>query len=644
MRPPIVLTAASAVVVIAWGVATAQDNFFGRPVATFGTTTGSPAVEPAAQTSPTEIPGVKNYFGELFGRAASAAQPPTGLRTASGAADRSAKATQARFEASAEAANPFANAQIAADSPAAPEMAKATTEDQPLPTPVSEKSTEQLVPAPPADAAPATPEQTAAPAANLQNMALPTIDISNAQATTAKLGGMYVAGPAALGMRWERHGEVTVGREHECVLVVANTGASSAGDVTIEAFLPPELKLISADPAPTRSGDRLSWKIPALAAGSNHRIALKVIPAQQGDLQISAVIHHTEASATMLAVRQPQLLVKVTGPREVPIGETVAQEITVSNPGTGTSEDVSVEITLPAGLEHAKGKTLVMPVGSLAAGQSQVIRVALYATGGGPQPIHVRATGGPDLVHEASISVMVAAPTLAIETEGPSLRYVGREAVYQIRVTNTGGAVANNVRIVHALPTGFRFIRADKGGTYEPGTSEVIWYLGRLESGHSAVFSTELMAAALGDHAHKITATSEGGATAETTVATTVDGTASLVVDVIDLDDPIEVGSETAYEIRVRNEGTKSAMNVEIGCIVPEGVTALSARGPTVHQGNTSQLTFAPIRELAPGKTALYRVIVKGTGAGKHRFQVRLSSESIDEPLVHEELTHFYAD
>src|SRR5690606_2403477 len=128
----------------------------------------------------------------------------------------------------------------------------------------------------------------------------------------------------------------------------------------------------------------------------------------------------------------------------------------------------------------------------------------------------------------------------------------------------------NNVRVVHSIPAGFQLIRADKGGTFEPATSEVVWYVGRLEPGQNADFALELKAISLGEFEHRVSATSEGGAGAETTMATTVDGTASLVVEVLDLDDPVEVGSETAYEVRVRNEGTKSASNVAIECHVPE--------------------------------------------------------------------------
>jgi uncharacterized repeat protein (TIGR01451 family) len=285
-----------------------------------------------------------------------------------------------------------------------------------------------------------------------------------------------------------------------------------------------------------------------------------------------------------------------------------------------------------------------MPIGSLSAGQSQVIRLALFATQGGTQSIQVQASAGQSLRHDAASDVIVSAPTLQVVAEGPSLRYVGRDAVYRIRVINDGGAAANNVRVAHAVPSGFDFVRADKGGKFEAGPSQIVWYVGRVEAGQSVDLAAELTATQLGDHEHVVTITGEGGATSRATVETAVDGTASLVVEVLDLDDPIEVGAETAYEVRVRNEGTKAATNVSISCQVPNGVAALSARGPTAHQGEASMLTFAPIDELEPGKTALYRVVVRGTDAGKHRFRVRLTSDSIDEPLVHEELTHYYAD
>ncbi|MAG92431.1 MAG: hypothetical protein CMJ48_01585, partial [Planctomycetaceae bacterium] len=66
--------------------------------------------------------------------------------------------------------------------------------------------------------------------------------------------------------------------------------------------------------------------------------------------------------------------------------------------------------------------------------------------------------------------------------------------------------------------------------------------------------------------------------------------------------------------------------------------------GPSSHIAESGLVVFKAIDKLAPGKTAVYRVQVRGTIEGSHRFRARLTSESILEPLVFEELTKFYAD
>jgi uncharacterized membrane protein len=194
------------------------------------------------------------------------------------------------------------------------------------------------------------------------------------------------------------------------------------------------------------------------------------------------------------------------------------------------------------------------------------------------------------------------------------------------------------------VPEGFDFVKADKGGQYDPATRTVTWFVGRMESGQNVQVRVQLNPTTVGTFQHRAGALSEHGARAETTYETRVDGTASLVLEIVDLDDPVEVGAETAYEIRVSNEGTKAAQDVSIGCELPLGVQLLNAKGPAEHVADGSLLVFKPIPSLEPGKTALYRVQVKGTVEGQQRFRVRLASDSTKEPLVFEELTKFYID
>ncbi len=56
------------------------------------------------------------------------------------------------------------------------------------------------------------------------------------------------------------------------------------------------------------------------------------------------------------------------------------------------------------------------------------------------------------------------------------------------------------------------------------------------------------------------------------TVADVVDGLAAIMFEVKDLEDPIEVGGETGYEVRVVNQGTKAATNP---CDTSQWVTAM---------------------------------------------------------------------
>ena len=46
--------------------------------------------------------------------------------------------------------------------------------------------------------------------------------------------------------------------------------------------------------------------------------------------------------------------------------------------------------------------------------------------------------------------------------------------------------------------------------------------------------------------------------------ALAVDGIAALLFEVADQVDPIEIGGTTTYQIRVENQGTKEASNVQI--------------------------------------------------------------------------------
>ena len=112
----------------------------------------------------------------------------------------------------------------------------------------------------------------------------------------------------------------------------------------------------------------------------------------------------------------------------------------------------------------------------------------------------------------------------------------------------------------------------------------------------------------------------------------------------VDLDDPVEVGSQTAYEIRVRNDGTKAAQSLKIVCELPAGVELIDTTGPTSHVIEKGELHFKPLPELGAGAKVTYVIRVSGMEAGNLRMRARLTSSASPEPVVVEEVTKFYAD
>ena len=123
-----------------------------------------------------------------------------------------------------------------------------------------------------------------------------------------------------------------------------------------------------------------------------------------------------------------------------------------------------------------------------------------------------------------------------------------------------------------------------------------------------------------------------------------VKGIAALVVEVVDVDDPVEVGTETFYEILVTNQGTDFAYNVEVFADIPEGIKLLDHKGPTSSLLEGNQLRFSGIPKLAPKADAIFRVMVRGDKAGDFRLKVQATSRTILDPVVEIERTKVYQD
>ncbi len=449
---------------------------------------------------------------------------------------------------------------------------------------------------------------------------------------------------ARVSHKWIKKTEINVGQECEFALEVTNDGKAAAKDVLVEAFFPVSVRLTNAVPRPSASRDHLEWKFEALKAGETKTIEISMIPSQRGAITAAANVRFTNELSESFMVAEPLLQVAVKGPTNVMIGEPASQSVTISNPGTGTLHNVVLEAEIPKGLEHVTAEYLQMQVGSLNPGETRTIRLALAAVMGGEQVVKVIAKAEGGLAQATQARVNVIAPKVQVAIEGPGLRYKGRSAQYTIATLNDGAAATNNVRVLHKIPDGFEFIKADRGGQYNPEDSTISWFLGRMEPGQSANVNVELKTKTIGNYVHHVRALSEHNVKSDAQIQTRIEGTAQLVLEIADLDDPVEIGAETGYKVVVKNDGSKAAQNVSVSCELPPGVELISATGPTQHIAENGVVVFKSLASLSPGDSIQFQVIVRGTIEGNQRFRARLASDSIRDPLLFEELTRFYRD
>lgn len=454
----------------------------------------------------------------------------------------------------------------------------------------------------------------------------------------------FASGSPSVSVEWVKHGEINVGQECTCDLVVKNSGKVPAREVVVEAIFPASVQLTQAKPEPKIVSDHLEWSIPELAAGEERTIHITMIPSQRGDLATTANVRFTGTAASVFKVEEPLLKIATQAPAEVIVGDPLVQTVTITNPGTGVAQNVKIQVTTPEGLEATRDDRSTIEIGALNPGESRTVRLSFTATAGGEQTLEVEASADSGLNQVAEATVNVIAPSLALAVEGPGLRYAGRDARYTLNITNEGQAATNNVRVTHRIPKGFKFSKADKGGTFDANTGCVNWFIGHLEPNQTAQVKLNLQATEIGQFEHHVFATAEHGVTAKADTTTNVEGSASLALEIQDLDDPVEVGVETAYEVRISNTGSKAAQNVGLTFELPSGIELLNVQSATQHLAKNGLILFNDLPELAPGKTALFRIHVKGEAEGNQRVRARLTSESIEQELITEELTKFYAE
>ncbi|MBE0538028.1 MAG: DUF11 domain-containing protein [Phycisphaerae bacterium] len=436
--------------------------------------------------------------------------------------------------------------------------------------------------------------------------------------------------------------QVNAKEPFEYNIIVTNLTDVVLQEVVVTERLADNFRTIGTKPTAKQDKQILTWSLPSLEPKGSKTFTVAGAASSTGDLANCTNATYYLPSCATTKVVQPQLALTHTAPTTRVICDEIDLKITVANKGTGPANNVKVSAKLPEGLTAAGAKTLDYNVGPLAAGDVRDFAARLTASKTGTYTLQPVASAEGDLaVQSVPTTTVVTQPALAITKTGPSTQFLGRSVEYVITVTNKGNAPAANTVVEDTLPGDIGDVRVSEGGV-KTG-SVVKWSLGTLAAGASTKLTVAYMPLKDGPLSNKATATAYCADAVSASAETVVKTISALLLEVIDLGDPIEVGKVETYRITVTNQGSAIATNITVNCTLEtEFMQFVSASGATNGTLANTVVVFEPLKSLAPKAKAVWEVRVKAVKPGDVRFKVNMNSDQLGRDVEETEATNFY--
>ncbi len=436
--------------------------------------------------------------------------------------------------------------------------------------------------------------------------------------------------------------QVQINAEFDYSIRVTNVAEVAVDDVKVTENTEGNFKFIESDPPAEIQGNQLTWSIGALAPGGTREIRISGSATTNDCLKHCSHVSYTIPACGFIKVVQPLLYLAKMAPSRKMLCDDIPLTYVVKNRGTGDATNVEIIDELQGEQITADGSNRInIAVGTLKAGESKeyIIMTRARRTGTFSSKAQARADAG--LRAESLLpSTVVTQPELQISKAGPDREYLGRMVDYTITLRNTGDGPATDTVLEDRVPAGVTNIVVSDGGIVD-GTS-VVWNLGTIGIGQSRTVSISYVPSTAGTYTAKATARATCAEGATVSVDTSIEGVAAILLEVVDLSDPIEVGQNETYLITVTNQGTKPDTNIHINCYLEDTMKFVSASGETETSAVDGKISFELLDSLAPGARATWKVVVQAVSPGDVRFRVTMDSDQLTRNVVETEATNFY--
>lgn len=428
--------------------------------------------------------------------------------------------------------------------------------------------------------------------------------------------------------------EVVPGSEFTGELSITTQGPVT--NVVVRDAVPAGAVYLRSEPAATVEGGELVWKLGNLTAAQGAKLKLwfrAELPTAPSGVATITAESRVAASAY---VGKPMLALERTGPETALLGADLAYPVVIRNVGSVAARGVMINSAVPAGMSHSSGQSeVIQEVGDLAPGQVKPLTVTFKANQRGKicSTVTVSSTNTAKLSKEVCTLILV--PALKVEKTGTKEQVIGRNADYEISVSNTGDTTLKNVLITDITPPECSIVAAPGATMTE---NKATWTIAELKPGAKATETIKLTAKTAGASCNTVTA-SVGALSDSAKACTQWKGIPALTFELSDSPDPIQIGESTTYTIKIINQGSGDIHNVKVTPTFDELVLPISSPQGTV---NGPRVTFPTVATIGAKQSVTYTIAVKGTTAGDSRCKIELACDELKLPLTREESTVIY--
>ncbi len=432
--------------------------------------------------------------------------------------------------------------------------------------------------------------------------------------------------------------EATLGQEFMAQLNL--TAQACAAIVVVRDTVPDNASYVRSEPPAKVEGNQLVWRFETMEAGESKVIKIWLRPEKEGTIVNCASVRAEPRTCAATFVGKPVIAIEKNGPATALLGADVAYNMVVKNTGSAVARNVVVTDPVPQGFSHSSGqRELTFNVGDLNPGQSKPLSVTFKANQRGRICNVATASSSNAGKVSAEACTLIQQPGLKIEKSTTDKELlINRTATYAIVVSNTGDVPLTSV-VVSDVAAAQTSIVSAEGGSVSGNTAT--WNVGQLGVGEKKTLGLKIASKTPGRFCNTASVTTAQGLKGSSEACTEWIGVSGVLVEVVDDPDPIQIGEQTTFTIRVTNQGATLALeDVKVKSAFAAELDPLTASSGGTVGGKT--VTFPTVPTLAPKASVTYTITAKGVKAGDHRMQTDVTTKGRTSPITELESTTVY--